>query len=62
VKALLKLDSRAAAATRNGLWTKLYVRGLGPEQAAELAKREHDSTHPPDWIKRWATTISASKS
>jgi hypothetical protein len=41
----------AAAVTRDGLWTRLYVRGLGPKQAAELAAREYDATHRPDWIK-----------
>jgi hypothetical protein len=40
------------AVTRHGLWTKLYVRGFSPEQAAELAEREYGSTRPSAWIKR----------
>jgi hypothetical protein len=48
VKALQKLHWSAAAVTRDGLWTKLYVRGFSPEKAAELAEREYDSTHSPD--------------
>jgi hypothetical protein len=50
--ALQKLHSSAAAVTRDGLWTKLYVPGFSPQQAAEAAEREYQSTRPPDWIKR----------
>jgi hypothetical protein len=52
VKALTKLHAPAAAVTRDGLWTKLYVRGFSPKKAAELAEREYRSARPPDWIKR----------
>jgi hypothetical protein len=41
-----------ARVTRDGFWTRCYVRNLSPEKAAELAAREYDSTHPPEWIKR----------
>jgi len=34
-KALLKLHVLAAAVTRDGLWTRLYVRGHSPEKAGE---------------------------
>ena len=51
MKALQKLHWSAAAFTRDGLWTKLYVRGFSPEEAAKLAKCEYRSTRPPDWIK-----------
>jgi hypothetical protein len=51
VKTLQKLHERAARLTRDGFWTRCYVRNLSPEKAAELAAREYDSTHPPDWIK-----------
>jgi hypothetical protein len=52
VKALQKLHWSAAAVTRDALWSKLYVRGLSPEEAAKLAEREYHSTRPPDWVKR----------
>jgi hypothetical protein len=52
VKALQKLHERAAAVTRDGIWTRAYILRLDPSEAAELAAREYDSTHPPDWIKR----------
>ena len=52
VKAIQKLHWSAAAVTRNGLWTNLYVRGFSPEEAAKLAERECHSTRPPDWLKR----------
>jgi hypothetical protein len=34
------------------IWTRAYMMGLDPAEAAELAAREYDATHPPDWIKR----------
>jgi len=48
VRALQKLHWSAAAFTRDGLWTKLYVRGFSPEEAAKLAEREYHSTHRPN--------------
>jgi hypothetical protein len=51
-KALVKLHVLAAAVTRDGLWTRLYVRGHSPKKAAELAAREYDSAHPPAWVKK----------
>ena len=52
MKALQKLHERAAAVTRDGLWTRAYILRLDPAEAAELAAREYDSTHPPAWINR----------
>jgi hypothetical protein len=51
VKALQKLHERAARVTRDGFWTRCYVRNLSPEKAAELAAREYDSTHPAAWVR-----------
>jgi hypothetical protein len=51
-KALQKLHERAARVTRDGFWTRCYVRNLSPEKAAELAAREYDGTHPAAWVKR----------
>jgi hypothetical protein len=51
-KALVKLHILAAAVTRDGLWTRLYVRGHSPKKAAELAAQEYDSTHRPKWTKK----------
>jgi hypothetical protein len=48
----VKLHVLAAAVTRDGLWTRLYVRGHSPKKAAELAAREYDSAHPPAWVKK----------
>jgi hypothetical protein len=47
VKALQKLHERAARVTRDGFWTRCYVRNLSPEKAAELAAQEYESTHRP---------------
>jgi hypothetical protein len=33
-------------------WTRLYVNGFPPDQAADRAEREYHSTHSPDWVKR----------
>ena len=52
VKALQKRHEGAAAVTRESIWTRAYIMRLDPAQAAELAAREYDSTHPPSWIKR----------
>jgi hypothetical protein len=52
VKALAKRHERAAAVTRESVWTRAYIMRLDPAKAAEFAAREYDSTHPPDWIKR----------
>ena len=49
--ALAKVHQHAVTATHNGFWTRLYVRGLDPEEAAQAAAREYDSTHRPDWVK-----------
>ena len=51
VKALHRLHAPAAMVTRDGLWTRFYVRGFSPKQAAELAEREYYSTQPPSWLK-----------
>jgi len=52
VKALQRIHAPAVAVTRDGLWTKLYARGLIPEKAADLAQRKYHGTHVPAWIKR----------
>jgi hypothetical protein len=52
LKALEWLRSPAARVTRDGFWTKLYVQGFRPAEAAELADREYRSTHPLHWFKR----------
>ena len=39
---------RAVTATHDGFWTRLYIRGLNPEEAAQAAAREYDATHRPD--------------
>jgi hypothetical protein len=52
VNALQKLHERAAIVTRESIWTRAYILRLDPAQAAEIAAREYDSTHPPSWIKR----------
>jgi hypothetical protein len=41
VKALVKLHERAATATRDGFWTRLYVRGLSPDDAARAAASDY---------------------
>jgi hypothetical protein len=50
VLALAMVHQSAAAATHGGLWTRLYIRGFSPEQAAEMAARDYDAR--PDWAKR----------
>ena len=52
VKALQKAHERAAAVTRDSIWARAYILRLDPAEAAELAAREYDSTHPPSWAKR----------
>jgi hypothetical protein len=52
VKALQKLHERAAAVSRESIWTRAYILRLDPAEAAKLAAREYDSTHPPAWVKR----------
>jgi hypothetical protein len=49
---LPKVHERAAVVTRDGFWTRLYVRGLSPDDAAKHAAREYDSTHPAASVKR----------
>ena len=48
VQALAQVNGRAILTTRDGFWTRLYVRGLSPEDAAQAAAREYASTHRPD--------------
>jgi hypothetical protein len=46
--ALVKIHERAMTVTRDdGFWTRLYVRGLDPEEAAKAAAREYDATVVP---------------
>jgi hypothetical protein len=52
VKALQKLHERAARFTRERLGTRAYILRLDPIEAAELAAREYDASHPPPWVKR----------
>jgi hypothetical protein len=52
VKACQKLHERAARVTRESIWTRAYILRLDPSEAAELAAREYDATHPPAWVKR----------
>ena len=52
LKALQRLHERAAAVTRDRIWTRAYILRLEPPEAAELAAREYDATHPPAWVKR----------
>ena len=52
MKALAKVNERAAMMTRDLFWTRLYVRGLDPEEAALAAAREYDATHWPDWVPK----------
>jgi len=43
VKALQKKHERAAAVTRERTWTRAYIEGLSPKEAADLAGREYDA-------------------
>jgi hypothetical protein len=52
VKALHKLHARAAAVTRESIWTRAYIMHLSPAGAAQVAAREYDATHPAGWVKR----------
>ena len=52
VKAWLKVHDRAAAVTRESIWTHAYIMRPSPAEAAEVAAREYDSTHPAAWVKR----------
>jgi len=52
VKALQRLHERAAVVTRDRIWTRAYILRLDPAEAAELAAREYNATHPPAWVKR----------
>src|SRR5262245_51282205 len=51
VKALAKLPARAAVAMRERDWRNLYVRGLGPDDAASYAARDDAASHRPEWAK-----------
>jgi len=50
IAALKKLHWSAVASTRDGLWTRLYVQGFSPEEAAEVADQTYLSTQPPEWL------------
>jgi len=52
MKALAKLNLPAVPVTREGILTRAYIQGPSPEQAAEVASRYYDTTHPPAWLKR----------
>jgi len=52
VKACLKVHDRAAAVTRESIWSRTYIMRLSPAEAAQVAAREYDSTHSAIWIKR----------
>jgi len=52
VKACLKVHDRAAAITRESIWSRAYIMRLSPAEAAEIAAREYDSAHPAIWVKR----------
>ena len=52
MRALGKVNLAAVPVTREGVLSRAYVQGLSPEQAAEIAVREYDSTHPAAWVKR----------
>jgi hypothetical protein len=52
VNACLKVHEQAAGRTRDSIWTHAYIMQLSPAEAAEIAAREYDSTHPAVWIKR----------
>jgi hypothetical protein len=54
VKACQKAHERAAAVTRESIWSRAYIMRLSPAEAAEIAAREYDSTHPAAWVKRTA--------
>ena len=42
--ALVKIHEGAMTVTRDdGFWTRLYVRGLDPDEAANAAAREYDA-------------------
>jgi len=44
VMALARLHERAPHATHDGYWTRLYIRGLDPDEAAMAAAREYDAS------------------
>jgi hypothetical protein len=52
VKACQKIHEHAARVTRESIWTRAYVLRLSPVEAAEVAAREYDATHPAAWVKR----------
>ena len=49
---LKRLHGIEATAIPEREWTKLYVDGLTPEEAAERAEREYRSTRPASWLKK----------
>jgi len=52
VNACLKVHERAASITRESRWTRAYITGRSPAEAAEIDAREYDATHWAAWIKR----------
>lgn len=53
-KELQRLHGIEATVISEREWTKLYIRGLALEEAADRAERDYRSTRPPDWIKKEA--------
>jgi len=51
MKALQRLHERAAVVTAIA-YGQAYILRLDPAEAAELARREYDSTRPPSWLKK----------
>ena len=49
---LKRLHGIEATAIPEREWTKLYVDGLTPEEAAEKAEREYRGTRPASWLKK----------
>jgi len=50
-----------APVTRHAIWTKLYIGGLSPDDAAAPAVREYDSTHRPEWVAAIKRLFSGAK-
>jgi hypothetical protein len=50
-KELQRLHGIDATAIAEREWTKLYIRGLAPEEAADRAEREYRNTRPA-WLKK----------
>jgi hypothetical protein len=52
VKACLRVHERAAAVTRESIWSRADIMQMSPAEVAEIAAREYDSTHSAIWVKR----------